>query len=61
LDELESYTNRLLSEDQLRARMAEAARKRSEMFSRDSFVANFISRLLPEALPQKGTKAQNDL
>lgn len=45
LDELRDYTTRLINDDALRAKMAEAARKRSQVFSREVFVENFISRL----------------
>ena len=47
LDELESYTLCLLTDDNLRAQMSAAARKRAQMFSRDSFVQNFLMRLFP--------------
>jgi glycosyltransferase involved in cell wall biosynthesis len=47
LDELESYTLSLLNDDNLRARMSAAARKRAQMFSRESFVQNFLTRLFP--------------
>jgi glycosyltransferase involved in cell wall biosynthesis len=48
LEELESYTQRLLTDDNLRAEMSEAAKKRAKMFSRDSFVQGFLTRLFPE-------------
>lgn len=48
LDELESYTERLLADDKLRTQMAEAARARAQMFSRESFVANFLACLFPK-------------
>ena len=47
LDELESYTQRLLTDDNLRVQMSEAAQKRAQRFSRDSFVQNFLTRLFP--------------
>jgi glycosyltransferase involved in cell wall biosynthesis len=47
LDELMAYTDLLLNDDRLLANMAEAARKRAQMFSRESFIANFLGRLLP--------------
>jgi glycosyltransferase involved in cell wall biosynthesis len=46
LDELKDYTHRLMNDDDLRTKMAHAARKRAQMFSREKFVANFIERLL---------------
>jgi L-malate glycosyltransferase len=49
LDELMAYTDLLLNDDRLLAKMAEAARKRAQMFSRESFIANFLGRLLPTA------------
>jgi glycosyltransferase involved in cell wall biosynthesis len=45
LEELQSYTERLVTDDSLRAQMSEAARKRAQVFSRDSFVENFLGRL----------------
>jgi glycosyltransferase involved in cell wall biosynthesis len=45
LDELQSYTERLVTDDTLRGQMSEAARKRAQLFSRDSFVENFLGRL----------------
>jgi len=53
LDELESYTERLLSDDALRARMSEAARQRAQVFSRESFVENFLGRLCPGSVAGK--------
>ena len=53
LDELESYTQHLLTDDNLRAQMSEAARKRAQMFSRESFVQNFLTRLFPETTKSK--------
>lgn len=50
LDELVDYTDLLLNDDRLRTNMAEAARKRAELFSQESFVANFLGRILPEAI-----------
>jgi glycosyltransferase involved in cell wall biosynthesis len=46
LDELRDHTTRLINDDELRARMSEAARTRAQMFSRETFVANFVGRLL---------------
>ena len=46
LDELRDYTTRLINDDALRAQMSEAARKRAQVFSSESFVANFVGRLL---------------
>jgi glycosyltransferase involved in cell wall biosynthesis len=46
LDELKNYTTRLINDDGLRAKMAQAARQRAQMFSREKFVANFVGRLL---------------
>ena len=48
LDELRNYTARLINDDELRARMSEAARERAQLFSREAFVKNFIGRLLGE-------------
>ena len=45
LAELESYTHRLLADDNLRAQMSEAARARAKMFSRDSFIKNFLAQI----------------
>jgi len=53
LDELESYTARLLTDYKLRAQMSEAARKRAKMFSRDSFIQNFLTRLFPKTTTGK--------
>ena len=46
LDELRDHTIRLIDDDELRARMSEAARTRAQMFSRETFVKNFVERLL---------------
>ena len=46
LEELRNYTTRLINDDDLRAKMAHAARSRAQMFSREKFVANFVERLL---------------
>ena len=46
LDELKNYTALLMNDNDLRAKMAGAARKRAQMFSREKFVANFVGRLL---------------
>lgn len=45
LEELKNYTAELVADDALRFRMAEAARARSRLFSRESFVRNFIGRI----------------
>jgi glycosyltransferase involved in cell wall biosynthesis len=45
LDELRDYTTRLINDDDLRVKMSEAARKRAQVFSTESFIANFVSRL----------------
>ena len=45
LDELESYTQTLLADDNLRTRMSEAARERAQMFNRDSFIKNFLAQI----------------
>jgi len=45
LAELESYTQTLLADDKLRTRMSEAARERAKMFSRDSFIKNFLAQI----------------
>jgi glycosyltransferase involved in cell wall biosynthesis len=47
LDELRDHTTRLIHDDNLRAKMSEAARTRAQLFSRETFVKNFIGRLLP--------------
>ena len=46
LDELRDYTTRLINDDALRSQMSEAARTRAQVFSRESFVKNFVGRLL---------------
>jgi glycosyltransferase involved in cell wall biosynthesis len=48
LNELRDYTTRLIHDEDLRARMSEAARKRAQLFSRETFVANFVGRLLKD-------------
>lgn len=48
LNELESYTERLVNDDSLRVKMSEAARARAKMFSRESFVENFLAYLFPK-------------
>jgi glycosyltransferase involved in cell wall biosynthesis len=45
LDELRDYTTRLINDDDLRVKMSEAARKRAQVFSTESFIANFVRRL----------------
>ena len=45
LDELGSYTQTLLADDKLRTQMSEAARERATMFSRDSFIKNFLAQI----------------
>jgi glycosyltransferase involved in cell wall biosynthesis len=42
LEELKEYTRLLINDDQLRARMASAARERAQLYSREMFVENFI-------------------
>ena len=42
LDELKKYTLRLVDDEPLRTRMAEAARQRSRLFSKEHFVQNFL-------------------
>lgn len=46
LDELKTYTTRLINDDDLRLKMAAAACERAQMFSRETFVENFVGRLL---------------
>ena len=46
LDELQSYTRRLVRDESLRAQMAAAARRRAERFTRETFLSNF-GRLVP--------------
>jgi glycosyltransferase involved in cell wall biosynthesis len=46
LDELKNYTTRLMSDDNLRVQMSAAARKRAQMFSRETFLTNFVGRLI---------------
>jgi glycosyltransferase involved in cell wall biosynthesis len=48
LDELESYTARLLNDHDLRAKMSAAACERAQKFSSESFVENFLTRLFPD-------------
>lgn len=45
LAELMEYTRVLMNDDNLRTRMAAAARERALLFSRESFVKNFLGRL----------------
>jgi len=45
LDELKNYTHTLISDDNLRAQMSAAARKRAQMFSREMFLKNFVGQL----------------
>ena len=47
LDELVAYTELLLNDDRLLEKMSEAARIRAQRFSRESFITNFVGRLLP--------------
>ena len=42
LDELRNYTTLLMNDNDLRAKMAQAARTRANLFSREQFVANFV-------------------
>ena len=46
LDELKNYTTRLINDDDLRVKMAHAARQRAQMFSKEKFVERFVGRLL---------------
>jgi len=46
LDELKSYTRRLIDDDSLRLQMSGAARKRAQIFGREMFLNNFVARLL---------------
>jgi len=50
LDELKKYTLRLVYDEPLRTRMAEAARQRSRLFSKENFVQNFL-RLITVLFP----------
>ena len=58
-DELESYTERLVTDDALRAQMSEAARNRAAIFSRDAFVENFLGRLFPGSTTGKQKDSAN--
>jgi glycosyltransferase involved in cell wall biosynthesis len=53
LDELRDYTLLLMKDEALRARMADAARGRAELFGREHFVARFAT-LLDPLLPGLG-------
>ena len=55
LDELQKYTTQLMSDDNLRLQMSAAARKRAQMFSRETFVTNFVGRLLGTQKAQRRT------
>jgi glycosyltransferase involved in cell wall biosynthesis len=46
LEELRSYTRLLMNDAPLRGRMAEAARARAQIFSREAFVSNFLGQLI---------------
>jgi glycosyltransferase involved in cell wall biosynthesis len=48
LNELRDYTTRLIRDDDLRAKMSDAARRRAQLFSRETFVENFVRRLLKD-------------
>ena len=48
LNELRDYTTRLIGDDDLRAKMSDAARKRAQLFSRETFVEKFVGRLLKD-------------
>jgi L-malate glycosyltransferase len=48
VDQLNDYTNQLILDDRLRARMANAARQRAQLFSRERFVKDFVGKLIPE-------------
>ncbi len=50
LEELKEYTGLLMRDEQLRARMEEAALARAALFSRERFVSRFLD-LLREASP----------
>jgi glycosyltransferase involved in cell wall biosynthesis len=43
LEELKEYTELAVKDEQLRAQMAEAARARAALFSREQFVSRFLS------------------
>lgn len=45
LEELRDYTNILVNDDKLRFRMSEAARESSRLYSKETFVKNFLGRL----------------
>lgn len=45
LDELKKYTRLVMRDEQLRARMAEAARSRAMLFSRERFIGSFLKLL----------------
>jgi glycosyltransferase involved in cell wall biosynthesis len=59
LEELQSYTERLVTDDSLRAQMSEAARKRAQVFSRDSFVESFLGRLFSSPTTGKQNDSAN--
>lgn len=46
LEELRSYTRLLMNDYRLREHMAEAARARAQIFSREAFVRNFLGQLI---------------
>jgi glycosyltransferase involved in cell wall biosynthesis len=48
LEELKEYTGLLMRDESLRAQMAEAARARAALFSRDLFVKRFLSAIEPD-------------
>jgi glycosyltransferase involved in cell wall biosynthesis len=45
LEELKEYTLRVARDEQLRARMSDAARRRAEMFSTKNFVNDYLQLL----------------
>ena len=48
VNELQDYTNQLIKDDGLRARMAGAARQRAQVFNRERFVKEFVGKLIPQ-------------
>ncbi|HKG20809.1 MAG TPA: glycosyltransferase family 4 protein [Blastocatellia bacterium] len=48
LEELKEYTELLMRDERLRSQMAEAARARAALFSRDLFVKRFLSAIEPD-------------
>jgi len=60
LDELQNYTTRLMSDDNLRLQMSAAARKRAQMFSREMFLRNFVGRLLGNTSTERGHESKSE-